>query len=255
MIRLMVWMLWVVMALLASAQSYSPVFTMPDKPKGQVSDESNWLTEEEQYEWERQLASWKRDEGVDIYLVILSSLHNTPADHVMKEIAARWGAPALRGVVLYVPSSSGPRLWWDGEIVQKINLDPRAQREMILRMEKKASSELTERERLSSAIYHLSDTMRVIHSQWKQFNVIRDKWNNTIYQRWAKDRMERRAKWIGISAAVLCVLAFVAWFVHRRVTSRRQFFFPNVSAQRRFGALHAGGSGAVVTLQSSRHRS
>jgi hypothetical protein len=126
---------------------------------------------------------------------------------------------------------------------------------MILRMEKKASSELTERERLSSAIHHLSDTMRVIHSQWKQFNVMRDKWNDTMYQRWAKDRMERRAKWIGISAAVLCLLAFVAWFVHRRVISERQYFFPNVSAQRRFGALHAGGSGAVVTLQSSRHRS
>lgn len=254
MMRCVCFLLWAIMAVCVSAQSSSPVFIMPDKPKGQVSDESKWLTPEEQYEWERQLESWKRNDGVDIYLVILPNLHNTPADHVMHEIANRWGDPALRGVVLYVPSSAGPRIWWEGEIIEKINLDPRAQREMILRIEKRAGSESTERERLRSAIYQLSDTMRVIHSQWRQFSAMRDKWNDSIYQKWSRDRMIRRAKWIGIAAVGLVALVTVVWFLHRRFTKQRRYFFPQVSAQRRFGALHAGGSGAVVSLQSSRHR-
>lgn len=254
MIRCVGLLLWAFMAVFACAQSSSPVFTMPAKPQGQVSDESKWLTPEEQYEWERQLESWKRQDGVDIYLVILPNLHGTPADHVMQEIAKRWGAATLRGVVLYVPSSAGPRIWWEGEIVEKINLDPRARREMILRMEKKAGSETTERERISSAIHQLSDTMRVIHSQWKQFNAMRDKWNDTIYQKWSRDRMNRRARWIGVAAGGLTVLVTVGWFFHRRLTRQRRYFFPHVSAQRRFGALHAGGSGAVVSLQSSRNR-
>jgi len=254
MMRCVALLLWVIMVVFASAESSSPVFTMPAKPKGQVSDESKWLSPEEQFEWERQLESWKHNDGVDIYLVILPNLHNTPADHVMQEIAKRWGAATLRGVVLYVPSSAGPRIWWEGEIIEKINLDPRAQREMILRMEKKAGSESTERERVSSAMYQLSDTMRVIHSQWKQFSAMRDKWNDTIYQKWAKDRMIRRAKWIGIAAVVLTALAVVALLLHRRLSKQRRYFFPQVSAQRRFGALHAGGSGAVVSLQSSRTR-
>lgn len=247
-------LLWAVSAVFAIAQSASPVFTMPAKPKGQVSDESKWLTPEEQYEWEKKLESWKSNEGVDIYLVILSSLHNIPADHVMQQICKDWGSPTLRGVVLYVPSSAGPRLWWDGEIIEKINLDPRAQREMILRIEKKAGSESTERERVGSAVHQLSDTMRVIHSQWKQFNAMRDKWNDTIYQKWSKDRMVRRAQWIGIAAGCLTALAVIVWLLYRRFTRQRRYFFPQVSAQRRFGALHAGGSGAVISLQSSRNR-
>lgn len=240
--------LWLSLCLLVSAQSSSSVFRMPAKPSGHISDDSQWLAQEERLAWENQLEAWKRSDGVDIYLVILRSLHNTPAEHVTRQIASQWGARELHGVVLYVPGGDGPYLWWDGEIVEAVKIEPRARREMIARMEKRSKSQVTERERVFSAVQELGDSMRVINAQYAQMKVMRDKWNNTIYQHWSKNRLTTRTQVIIAVACAIFSISFIAWLVRRTTRHAKKFHFPHTSPQRRFGAAHAGGSGATINL-------
>jgi hypothetical protein len=244
-----------VFASLLRAQNASPVFVLPEKPRSLVSDDGHWLSEQERYVWESQLESWKYQEGVEIFLVILPNLHSTPPEHVLREISQRWGASDLCGVVLHVIDGDGPWIWWQGDVMNQINLEPRAQREMILRMQKKARSEEIERDRVSSAVYQLSDTLRVIYSQWKQFHHLRDKWNDSIYQKWSQDRLRRRTKWVTLGACALVLTIISAGVFRYYWIRRRRYHFPRITAQRRFGAPYAGGSGAIVSLPSTRPRS
>jgi hypothetical protein len=238
---------------LARAEKNDPVFVLPQKPTSMVSDPTKWLSDEDRFLWERQLESWRLREGVEIFLVILPDLGGTPSEYVIKEIATRWSTGDLCGVILFVPGTSMPRIWWQGDVIRSIELDPRAQREMILRMEKKASSEQNDRDRLSSAIYQTSDALRVIHSQWLQLQRLRDKWNDSVYEKWSVDRVKRRIRWMTAASVGLVSFLLIIWWARLRLRSRRRYLFPRVTAQRRFGAPHAGGAGAVVSLSSSRN--
>lgn len=237
-------------ALFASAQTSSTVFRTPEKPRNHVSDESQWLSQQDRLAWESELEGWDKNDGVEIYLVILPTLHDTPVEHVTQQIAEQWGKAELHGVVLYVPGSNGPSLWWNGKVLEDIRLDPQARREMISRMEKRASSQITELDRMASGIHELSDTMRVIRGQWKQMQAIRDKWNDTIYKQWSKDRFSRRTKLMIAGLVGLCSLSLLAWIISRILRRKKTFLFPRISPQRRFGAAYAGGSGAILTLKS-----
>lgn len=241
---------WFFMGLLAFAQTSTTVFRMPVKPRGHVSDESQWLSSQDRLVWENQLEVWSKNDGVDIYLVILPTLHNTPSEHVIRQIADQWGKADLHGVVLYVPGSSGPKLWWNGEIAEKIQLDSQARREMIARMEKRASSQITEMDRVASGVHELSDSMRVINAQWRQIQAMRDKWNDSIYQKWSKDRFSRRTKIIIAAGSAAFSLALLGWMIAGYMRRKKSFLFPRISPQRRFGAAYAGGSGATLTIKS-----
>lgn len=254
---MMRWIFAVILMLsaLLYGEPESSVFSLPDKPASLVCDPAQWLTTHESREWESKLETWKNDVGVEIHLVILPNLHGTPPEYVVREVARRWGDAELCGVVLLVPDGGGPWLWWQGEVIEKVQLDPRAQREMILRMEKKSRSELTERERLGSAVQQLSDTLRLINAQWQRVNHLRDKWNDNIFEKWSQERLQRRARWVTVGTAAIFLSLLLVWWYRRQWIHRRKHFFPRVTAQRRFGAPYAGGSGAVVSLPSSRSSS
>jgi uncharacterized membrane protein YgcG len=243
-------LVWFFLALSATAQNAGSVFRIPNKPTNRVSDESLWLSAEERAAWEHQLNGWNRSEGVDLYLVILPSLHSTPAEYVIRQIADQWGKADLHGVVLYVPGSSGPSLWWNGEVMEKVQLDPRARREMIARMEKRASSQVTERDRIATAVQELSDTLRVISAQATQLQAMRDRWNDTVYQKWSNNRLSRRTMII-FACGVGLLSALLLFLILRSIFRRRKsFHFPRTSPQRRFGAAYAGGSGATSSIKS-----
>lgn len=230
----------------------SSVFTMPPKPLNQVSDESQWLSPTEKRVWEKQLTDWQKRDEVEIFLVILKDLRSLPAEHVAREISRRWGNKALCGVLIYVIGSGTPQVWWDGEILEKIQVDPRAKREMVLRIEKRAASELSELDKIHSAAHQLSDTMRVIHSQWVQWNFIRDKWNDSAYRRWTSERLKRRTQIIVLFTLSFLVLSIIAFLWRRRWLRRQVFLFPRISSRRRFSAPYGGGSGAVLSFVSKR---
>lgn len=241
---------WLFCVIFAAAQNSSSLFRMPVKPSSHVSDESEWLSPEERLVWEKQLDAWFKNDGVDIYLVILKDMHNTPAEHVVQQIATQWGARDLHGVVLYVPGGDGPHLWWDGKIVETLKIEPRMRKDMIARMEKRCRSQVTELDRVYAAIHELSDSMRVINAQYKQMNVLRDKWNSTLYQHWSKNRVTSRTKIIIAVSVAIFGLSFLAWLVRRSTRHSKKILFPRTSPQRRFGAAHAGGSGATINLKS-----
>lgn len=232
----------------ANAQEVSSVFSMPAKPARQVSDEHGWLTQDERLRWENRLSEWKSTHGVDIHLVILPNLHNTPPEHVAEQIATHWGERSLYGVVLHVPGGDGPHLWWDGEIIKSIQLDPRARREMISRMEKRSRSQIAERERVFYAMEEMSDTLRVIRAQHAQMLKLRDKWNEKVFQQWSDNRLSRRSKIIIAAAAAFTALVILIVLIRYLRKRGKTYQFPRISSQRRFGAAHAGGSGATINL-------
>jgi len=244
--------IWLTCALLLHAETSSSVFTIPPKPVSQVSDEGQWLSPSEKRVWEKQLTTWKTRDKVEIFLVVLKDLRNLPAEHVSREISRRWGNKELCGVLLYVVGSRAPQVWWDGSILEKIQLDPRARREMILRIEKRAASELSELDQIHSAAHQLSDTMRVIQSQWTQWTFIRDKWNDSLYRHWTAERLKRRTKLMvllsvsGVGLLITMVLLRAYW------RKRQVFLFPRISSRRRFAAPYGGGSGAVISFVTTR---
>lgn len=229
-----------------------PVFRLPPEPKGLVSDETQWLSEKDRLMWETQLEKWKSSDGVEMFLVILPSLQDVPPDHVARTIGETWGNKDLCGVVLYVPEGDGPQVWWGGDVSDKVSQDPRARQTMIDRIERRARSEMSDAEQIGSAIRELSDTMRVLNAQWKQSQILRDKWNQTIFEKWTKQRLSKRTRVVIISAASLVTISLLGLLWWRIKTHKKHYTFPTISPQRRFGATHAGGSGAVVSLAKTR---
>ncbi len=229
-----------------------PVFRLPPTPKSQVSDETKWLEEKDRVIWESQLAKWKSTDGVDLFLVILPSLQDVSPDHVARVIGEKWGNPDLCGVVLYVPESDGPQVWWGGTVSDRVSQDPRARQTMIDRIERRSRSEMSDAEQIGSAIRQLSDTMRVLNAQWKQSQILRDKWNQTIFEKWTKQRFSKRTRVVIIVAGSILVLSFIGVLWWRIKTHKKHYLFPTISPQRRFGAANAGGSGAVVSLAKTR---
>lgn len=229
------------------------VFALPERPESHVSDPNNWMSVDARNAWNQQLELWKKNDGIDLYVVILPSLQGTPADHVAREIGTAWGRKELHGVVLFVPGT-GPSLYWGGKVSDEVALDPRARQAMIRSMERRVRSQMSEEQQLSSAIDELSTTMRVMNAQWKQSRLVRQKFDETIF----KKATERKFKWrlqlvgvavMGLIALTVLIFLIVVW---RRRT--KTFTFPNISPQRRFGAIHAGGSGASLTLTEKRQR-
>lgn len=155
-------------------------------------------------------------------------------------------------MVLYVPEGDGPQVWWGGEVSDKVSQDPRARQTMIDRIERRSRSEMSDAEQIGSAIRELSDTMRVMNGQWKQSQILRDKWNQTIFDKWTKQRLSKRTQVVIIVGGSLLLLSIIGLLWWRIKTHKTHYLFPTISPQRRFGATHAGGSGAVVSLAKTR---
>lgn len=237
-----------------SAEANKAVFELPPRPDGHVSDPGQWLSPPVKEAWNRQLDLWKKNDGVDLFVAILPSLQGTPADHVAREIGQTWGQKEMHGVVLFVPGTEGPTLYWGGEINDQIAQDPRSRKSMIRGMERRVRSEMSDEEKLSSAIDELSTTMRVIHAQWKQSRLIRQKFDETIFKKATQRKFSHRVTLVAIVALSLVALTLVTWAILTWRKHKKSYRFPVISPQRRFGANHAGGSGAVLTLITKRNR-
>ena len=232
-----------------SAVEQQASLILPLPPMGQVSDEKKWFNADELARWESQLSNLRKRENVDLKLVILPSLMDTPADHVVREIGKKWGNSELHGVVLHVPGDkNSPYIWWGGAASEDFGQDPRVRKDMISRMERRVHSEMSEPERVSSAVQELSDAIRVLRSQWKNMKTVREKFREGSYSKWSQMRLSNRT----FIAAVLLIglLSCIALiiFVRKWKRKRQSYIFPVTSPQRRFGSRFAGGSGAAISL-------
>ena len=235
----------------AAEQRASLVLPLP--PLGQVSDEMKWFKADELARWESQLSNLKKRENVDLKLVILPSLMDTPADHVVREIGKKWGNAELHGVVLHVPGDkNSPYIWWGGTASEDFGQDPRVRKDMITRMERRVHSEMSEPERVSSAIQELSDAIRVLRSQWKNMKTVKEKFREGSYGKWSQLRLSKRT--FIASSLLIGLLSLIAlvMIVHKWKRKTQSFIFPTTSPQRRFGSRYAGGSGAAISLSKKR---
>ncbi len=242
---------WLASIVGAAEQQASLILPLP--PIGQVSDETNWFKADELARWESQLSNLKKHENVDLKLVILPSLMDTPADHVIREIGKKWGDSDLHGVVLHIPGdNNSPYIWWSGTASEDFGQDPRVRKDMIDRMERRVRSQMSEPERVNSAVEELSDTMRVLRSQWKNMKTLREKFREGNYLKWSQLRMSKRtfiaaALLIGIFSLIVLII-----FLRKWKRSKLIYLFPVTSPPRRFGSRLAGGSGAAISLCKKR---
>ena len=59
---------------------------------------------------------------------------------------------------------------------------------------------------------------------------------------------------VAVVALSLVALTLVTWAILTWRKHKKSYRFPVISPQRRFGANHTGGSGAVLTLITKRNR-
>jgi hypothetical protein len=241
------------LASIVGAAEHKASLILPLPPIGQVSDEMHWFKDDELARWENQLSNLKKQENVDLKLVVLPSLMDIPADHVIREIGKKWGDSELHGVVLHIPGdNNSPYIWWGGIASEDFDQDPRVRKDMIYRMERRVRSQMSEPERVSSAVQELSDAMRVLRSQWKNLKTLREKFREENYLKWSHMRMSKRT--LIAAALLIAIFSLIVLIIFLRVWKRSKqiYLFPVTSPQRRFGSRLAGGSGAAISLCKKR---
>lgn len=234
-------------AFLAHAQNNN--FALPERPLGQVSDYKKLLPAEKKNEWESELTALLENDHINIKLVVLPSLYGTPPDFVAKKIGEEWGEKDLQGVIIYVPRQSNtPSFWMGGTKTTEFNQDPRRKNDMLIRMQKRVSGELTETDKVQAAITELGDMLRIFKSVWQQYTIMKDAAQKDAYNRYVERRKKSRifeiiAYALGALCLILIPTLIILWRQRTKVC-----YFPATSARRRFGAPYAGGNSVVITL-------
>ena len=225
-------------------------FRFGERPKNGVFDPAGILTIKEQADLAEPLGKVRKQEGIDVLVVILPEIGEAPPQHVAEGFSVKWAEGNVNAVVLHVPGKEGSPWIFPGrfmvEAIKRETLD-----ESILSAQKRAAAEPTDFGKVRAAATEASDALRY----WMGGLRIRSEEiiSEQLEQRLAHENRRRLLKLAALlgAASVIPLSVGVALIV-LNVRNSRPRHFPVVRVVSRLGAPHAGGNNAVSNPTPSR---
>jgi uncharacterized membrane protein YgcG len=242
--------LWLVLpvAALPTATSKPPAatFEFGSRPATALLDQPGILSAARLAEITAELEKARTQEGLDVIVVVLKSLDETPPERVAERFSEAWCNPLFHSVVLYVPGDpAGLRIVPGGKLLRLFS--PEAVRETVAQAQRRAACELKEEDHVRAAATEAADMLRILASDGTYWTTQR---NPQLHQQkrltWLG--LPMKTVWLPVAGGLLLALAVGTWLVVRRSRANRPHLFPEPAWQVRLGAPYAGGHGSSAVL-------
>lgn len=221
-------------------------FEYGQRPATPVFDPSGLLNPDAMKEISEPLAALLESGDIDIIVVVLPDLGQSPPELVAGRFAQAWCKSPLHCVVLHVPGQpDSPWLVPGGKLIAYLN--PEQIREAVTAARRRAASEAKDADKLKAAAHEAADLLQFWMATAKNYRAM-------IQAESAKMRQElngKSAKWklgLMISAALLVTLVIGITVLAQLTGKREPRTFPFPNWQPRLCAPHAGGNHAVADL-------
>lgn len=234
------------LAALPASAAPTPEFEYGPRPPSHISDPASLLPPENLKEIADPLATILQKEHIDIFVVVLADLKDTPPEHIARLFAKAWSQSELNCVILHVPGNKeSPWIVPAGLVTQVI--PTQTLKQAVAEARRRSSIEDTETAKVRAATREAADMLRYWAGSVTAFSE-KLRAEQASFNR--KEMLKRRfwrlgplaaAALIGISALVIPLLVVI-------VRKNRPRHFPNPAAQPRLGAPYCGGNHASITL-------
>jgi hypothetical protein len=244
----LLWMM-IVACLIARVCGESEINLMEigERPRNHVFDPASLVPGTDQVVGPA-LASIRKNEHIDIILVIFPNLGAASPEQVARTCASSWCDPRANCIVLHVPGHpESPWLFPGGRVQQGTPAaisDP-----AIAAARRRAAREASSARVTIAAAMEAADLMRIWTGSTTHLEEI--ELTNRVHGQLARELAERRQKILLIAVTGVCLPILLgigaALLTRSRRKSRR---FPPIQWHRRLGAPHAGGCRHWIHLSS-----
>lgn len=231
---------------LLPAAANSAEFEYGGRPPQSIFDPVGLLEPQVVKEISENFARIRKDEGIDIVVVILPDLEGAPPEHVARRFAAEWCEAPIHAVVLHVPGrQDGPWIVPAGKLIGLIKPETLAQ--SIADGQRRAAAEPDEPAKIRSAATEAADMLRY----WMATAINRSELLRTARTEIRLDQETKAYNWrivlLAGMATVIPMILGISLLVYFFRPSRERRFSESIPP-RRLGAPHAGGNRAMVEL-------
>lgn len=214
------------------------------RPNTHIFDPAEVLTAQQHREISSPLETVLQTEQLDVFLVILPNIGNTPPEHVARSFASAWCKPDINAIVLHVPGhEESPWIIPGGTLIQILIND--VIDETTAAATRRARAEPTTFGLVRTATTEASDALRY----WRGGALLRGE--NIITQRTVQqldyEKRQRLIKLLGTLGIAFLIpfIITIVWLVFR-IKNSGKLYFPTVRKQTRLGAPHAGGNNVTI---------
>ncbi len=225
-------------------------FEYGPRPPFSVFDPTGVLKPEQMREISDPLATYFKNGGIDVIVVVLTDLGDAPPEHVAGRFAAAWCTSPIHCVVLHVPGrGDGPWIVPSGKLIDHLNPDEVSH--AVSDARRHASSESKDSDKIKTAATEAADMLRY----WMATSINKSEMIRTETTKMRLELETKSRQWkiaaMTVAASVIPLLvgiSLLAMFLRKRGPG----YFPSHTWQVRLGAPHAGGNRAVTELGSPR---
>jgi hypothetical protein len=218
-------------------------FRYGDRPKHSIFDPNGIITPKQQNMLAEPLAKVLSEEGLDVMVVILPDIGDTPPEHVAIGFANKWALTKINAVVLHVSGKEGSPWIFPGHVMGAL-LSPEKLKLSIDIAQQRAAAEPTDFGKVRAAATEASDILRFEMGGAVILSELLIAERNKQLQAFDKRRrLMKMAVILGL-ASLLPLCAGLVFLVIKLKSSSPKFF-PNVRIIPRLGAPYSGGNHAV----------
>lgn len=185
-------------------------------------------------------------EGIDVIIIVLNDVGESPPEHVAGRFADAWCKLPIHCVVLHVPGrKDSPWIIPGGKLIEHLKLEEI--KKSVADATRRISSESSEADKVKASAIEAADMLRFWMGNAINQSAMMQKQSEISRQEHDQKKRERNlAMIIAAACAVPLTLGIVIFmmFLH----NRKPRIFPDCAITPRLGAPHAGGNYAVTDL-------
>ena len=240
MIRTLTYLLLCLLPIVTVANPKNSEFKFGPRPPDSIYDPSGILTPKQRREIAQPLESILEKEGIEVLLVILPEIGDTPPEHIAKGFLAEWSTRKLNAIALHVPGRPDSPWIVPGAFIDSV-VKASMLRGSVDVSQKRVQAEPDDFSKARAAATEASDIMRY----WTGGAILRAEGmvkarvdSQLAYEK--RQRLIKIAGFVALVGAVPVVLGLL--FFISKLRKRAVRVFPLVRKVTRLGAPYSGGS-------------
>lgn len=231
-----------VLLVVANVNTQAANFKYSHRPPDSIFDPTDVLTLQERKAISAPLDEIRKKERIDIIIVILPEIGDTPPSLLAAEFPEQWCQLKMNAVVLYVPGNPDSPWIFPARIISNA-VKPNALKETFSAAQKRASAEPTENGKIRVAAIEAADALR--YWDGSAVLVTENIVQSRLRAQFAYERRQRLYKLsavFGAAAAIPGIAGLI--FIFLRLKNSGSKRFPQTRKLTRLGAPYSGGNNA-----------